>query len=107
MSGGVEWSLGPALAGGMGRQGRHRPGNTEVVGNRAGTEPAVGDGDDGQGDEKPGPIASRCQERQQRTWCSSSPHSPLVACKHSSILQRHPATRARVAKDGAAGAAQR
>jgi hypothetical protein len=102
----------------MDRRGQHRPVDAEVVGNRAGTESAVGDGDDGRrrltrddtfvselsmGVVDKADLSTRCQERQQRTWCSSSPHSPLVAWKDSSILQRHPATRARVARDVAAG----
>ena len=42
----------------MDRRGRHRPVGAEVVANRAGAEPVVGDSDHRQGDQEPGAVAS-------------------------------------------------
>jgi hypothetical protein len=36
-------------------------------------------------------VVHRYQESQRRTWCSSSPVSPLLAWKFSSVVQRSPA----------------
>lgn len=49
-------------------------------------------------------VTHRCQERHRRTWCSSSPHSPLLDWNVSSILHRVPATFTNAVSDVAAGA---
>src|SRR5207237_1249064 len=40
----------------------------------------------------PGLVLQRYQEAQRRTWCSSSPVSPLPAWKFSSVVHLVPAT---------------
>ena len=48
-------------------------------------------------------VTQRYQDRQQRTWCWSRPTRPLPVWKHSSMVQRLPATRTRVASGAGRG----
>ena len=67
------------------RRGRQRPIGRGGRGRGAGSEPAVGDGDDDQGDTEPGPVTTidqRCDERDADRAACQRPAPSLLEGQH-------------------------